>query len=1315
MKRTIDARAVIGYAAVAGRGRQESGAKAERIETQGISKSRNRFCRPQRLRTSVSIPALAHVLMAATFFCGAPAAAQAFYWDGGATDGGDPAADPQGGSGTWNTTTTNWDTASTWGAAAAWVNGANDAFFGGLISGAKTVTLGAPITARSLNFSTHNYVLTGNTLTLTAGADITVAAGTAATINSVLAGANGLNKTPTGTLILGGTNTLTGGITVTGGALRLQGTNSANGANNNIYVNTGATLQVNSTDAFGGDTAASRLQMETGSAFEIMSNLTVAHDITLVEAGSLQIIGTGTWNGTVSTPNGDATLRFGAGTLTVNGNLSDNNGFATGLEVIAGGSIVTFNGDLSHTGGLAMRDRAFLAGANTYSGDTIVASGTANIATLTYMNAGAISANSNVVLGDAVSVGLVQFGYSPAGITLGAGGGQFQFAGDGGFVARPAGVDVVLGLNGGAGLTWGAGNFIGAVDTLYLGTNSTGANARELRLTNNIDLGGQQRTVFANFGSIADHGVLSGTLSGAGGGLQVVGNGALELTGANTYTGDTEVQSTLVLGSANAITGGVGPTGGQSNLQLNGAVGAAADYDGMVVLTAASGDFLRDLGAGGDQVQWLADGGFTARGGDRVVNIGNGADLTWGQQYFVGDGRRLSFGGVYGNSTINFENNIDLGAQDRTIEIQDIAVNDFGASLNGVISGAGGLILVGSGDVALTSLNTFTGNAVLGDTSGAGDFLEVTVSTIGDAGEDGNLGAGSLVELRSHGGYFNYVGAGETTNRDWIVGLRNTAHIIFSGNGAGALELAGDITKDATSATNTLVLIDAADSGTNRISGVISESSGTLNLQLNPGTWRLSGQNTYSGFTRLHANTLIVDHLADGGMASSIGDSSSAASNLYWSAQGGILRYVGDGDSTNRLFQVAGGTGSFVESSGTGTLHFTSAGLIELGGGNGAYRLVLGGTNTAENTFAPTLTNLVPSIDHNGQNLGLTKDGAGLWALTTNNNAHANAYTHNTIIKGGALKLNHAGAVTGGLATVSSHGATGSVERSSLIQFDGAAATAGVIGLTSASGGFSRGLTTEADAFIDNNGTVNLQDDDSFVQGVRWSGSGGFAAWDGAQTVNLFGDGRSVTWNTGGFVPTNHNLVFGYETADGTVDFQNAVSLSNAARTIQVHNGTAPVDAIMSGAITSTTTAGALVKNGLGTLALTNDGNAYTGTTTVNAGALQIGNGGATGRLGTGNVSIAGGAALEFNRNNAYSVANLISGAGTLVQEGAGTTTLTAAANAVGATQISAGVLQVDGGLTTPTIAMTGTSGLTVNGTVQATGPAAAILTGDAG
>ena len=86
-------------------------------------------------------------------------------------------------------------------------------------------------------------------------------------------------------------------------------------------------------------------------------------------------------------------------------------------------------------------------------------------------------------------------------------------------------------------------------------------------------------------------------------------------------------------------------------------------------------------------------------------------------------------------------------------------------------------------------------------------------------------------------------------------------------------------------------------------------------------------------------------------------------------------------------------------------------------------------------------------------------------------------------------------------------------------------------------------------------------------------------------------------------------------------------------------------------------------------------------TTTISAGTLQIGSGGTTGSLGTGAVVNSG--TLAFNRSDAVTVANAISGGGPLRQTGAGTTVLTAANTYSGTTTISAGTLQIGSGGTT--------------------------------
>ena len=95
-------------------------------------------------------------------------------------------------------------------------------------------------------------------------------------------------------------------------------------------------------------------------------------------------------------------------------------------------------------------------------------------------------------------------------------------------------------------------------------------------------------------------------------------------------------------------------------------------------------------------------------------------------------------------------------------------------------------------------------------------------------------------------------------------------------------------------------------------------------------------------------------------------------------------------------------------------------------------------------------------------------------------------------------------------------------------------------------------------------------------------------------------------------------------------------------------------------------------KVGAGTWTLSGN-NTYTGATTISGGALQIGDGGITGSLGTANVT--DNASLMFNRYDDIVVGNLISGNGNVVQAGFGTLVLSAVNTYSGATLVNSGTL----------------------------------------
>ena len=113
----------------------------------------------------------------------------------------------------------------------------------------------------------------------------------------------------------------------------------------------------------------------------------------------------------------------------------------------------------------------------------------------------------------------------------------------------------------------------------------------------------------------------------------------------------------------------------------------------------------------------------------------------------------------------------------------------------------------------------------------------------------------------------------------------------------------------------------------------------------------------------------------------------------------------------------------------------------------------------------------------------------------------------------------------------------------------------------------------------------------------------------------------------------------------------------------------------------------------MGTLILTG-ANAY-GDTAISSGSLQIGNGGATGSLGSGNVLNNG--FLTFNLSAPYTFGGTISGSGTVAPAGTGSLTFTAAQSYTGATEIQAGSVLVISGA--GSLAATGT--VWVNGTLD--------------
>ncbi|MFM8421837.1 MAG: LamG-like jellyroll fold domain-containing protein, partial [Verrucomicrobiota bacterium] len=128
---------------------------------------------------------------------------------------------------------------------------------------------------------------------------------------------------------------------------------------------------------------------------------------------------------------------------------------------------------------------------------------------------------------------------------------------------------------------------------------------------------------------------------------------------------------------------------------------------------------------------------------------------------------------------------------------------------------------------------------------------------------------------------------------------------------------------------------------------------------------------------------------------------------------------------------------------------------------------------------------------------------------------------------------------------------------------------------------------------------------------------------------------------------------------------------------IDVADGAASPDLLISAGIVEQGVTGGITKTGAGLLALTGPAS-YSGITTISAGTLQVGNGGTTGSLGSGNV--VNNASLVFNRSDNISVANTISGTGSVTKNGAGSLFLNTTQTYTGGTFINGGTLQLAAG-----------------------------------
>lgn len=352
---------------------------------------------------------------------------------------------------------------------------------------------------------------------------------------------------------------------------------------------------------------------------------------------------------------------------------------------------------------------------------------------------------------------------------------------------------------------------------------------------------------------------------------------------------------------------------------------------------------------------------------------------------------------------------------------------------------------------------------------------------------------------------------------------------------------------------------------------------------------------------------------------------------------GGTLQISGDGN--------LGGAGGLTFDNGA--LHTTAS----FASGRNIAFLDTG----AIDTDAGTTLRLTGGLSGAG---GLIKWGAGTLAL-----AGSNSWSGGTLVTAGTLIAESAGALPGMTDYVLTGGRldlNGYNLAMSLLAGTGGEIALGTAALTidqAEDSAFAGSITGSGRVEKAGSGTLLLTGTSSYSGGTAIRG-GTLAIIADANLGNL---SSNLALSGGGRLATLADITSA-----------RAITLSGSG-TIETMAGTTFA---LGGPISGT---GSLVKDGWGRLALTGSAS-HGGGTTIAAGMLQIGNGGTSGELAG---DVVNNALLSFNRTNDYVFAGAISGGGSVVQSGSGTTILTGSNSYSGGTVIRAGVLQVaaDGNL----------------------------------
>lgn len=737
------------------------------------------------------------------------------------------------------------------------------------------------------------------------------------------------------------------------------------------------------------------------------------------------------------------------------------------------------------------------------------------------------------------------------------------------------------------------------------------------------------------------------TNSGGSPTLVKAGDGTMTLSAGNTYTGNTVVNGGTLVLAANGnglgtIRGGLTINPGTT---VSGTVIDATGYnpgqklDAIVLNTTVSNPIaiLRNDAQG--SLGWGVT--YTLNGGTLISN--NGTSSTSAASNF-------SFGGPAGQPTVvnviagtapQIRGRVDLRT-DNNNPTSTLNV-DTGATLSitAGISGAGGLVKSGSGTLALTATNNFSGGLTLN--AGVASISSVNALGVGPLTFNGGelhlaagFGSGVITNNLSSTGGSTYRFDTNGASATYTGVLAGNNGLLKVGNGTLALGGANTYSGTTTIAAGTLAINASVALGTSNLTfnggtllfstGFTGAFTGPVNAsgtgavrldtngqditvgnpivgsngltKLGGGVLTIPSSNPYSGLTTAAGGTLAMSSTA------ALGTSTGAATIAF---AGGSLRWVGFNTDISSRF-VNPSTGNYgidtgVETVTLGSTVLTgSAGLVKSGAGTLILLLdhTFFGANTI-NAGTVRLGNGGTTGQLGGSNSGLLNHGALVYDRT-------NAGFYLGVISGtGSVTVNGGDFTLGGPNTYS--GPT--TVNAGVLRLNGSQYNAGTLPgtITLAAG------TVLALAASDTFGNDNANPAVSIV-----AGPGAFISNTNPR-YNTFGaltlNGATLQANAGNDVTYEAYQFRGTVTAggtqpsfitDGTGSNRRVVLTATTVFQVLDATGNSDPDLTISATLRDTvaTGAGFLTKTGPGTLALTSTTNSYSGVNTVRDGTLRV-------------------------------------------------------------------------------------------------------------